>query len=140
MHVFVTRGLCDVAVSDNGPAFIAANFEQFLAKNSVKHVTNAHFHLRINVVVEKAVRSSKDAMRKQSNATKVNLCIARFLLTQHSIHHTIVAATSAELLMDRKLTVDLDCQRPDLIPRVRYQQCQNGDGRRIRSFVVNDSV
>ena len=44
----------------------------------------APFHPCPNVEAEKAVCSFKDAMRKQSDTTDINLCIANFLQTQHS--------------------------------------------------------
>ena len=63
--LFATHGLCDVIVSDNGSAFTGAEFEQFLTKNGIKHSTSAPFHPRTNGEAERAVRSFKDAMRKQ---------------------------------------------------------------------------
>jgi hypothetical protein len=136
--LFATHGLCDTIVSDNGSAFTGTEFEQFCVKNGVKHVTSAPFHPRTNGEAERAVRSFKDAMRKQTTGD-VNLRIARFLLTQHTTPHSTTGSTPAELLMGRKLHIDLDRLRPDLVSRMRQQQ-RRDDGRSFRSFSVNDSV
>ena len=88
------------------------------------------------------MRSFKDVMRKQSTTSDINLRVARFLLTQHSTPHTTTGRTPAELLMGRKLQIDLDRLRPDLVSRVRLDQQRRdeNDTRPFRSFVLNESV
>ena len=39
--VFATHGLCEQLVSDNGPAFAAAEFKQYCATRGIKHILSA---------------------------------------------------------------------------------------------------
>ncbi|XP_058042246.1 uncharacterized protein K02A2.6-like, partial [Ahaetulla prasina] len=43
-HLFVTHGLPDTLVSDNGPQFTATQFEGYLAEEGIRHVLSAPFH------------------------------------------------------------------------------------------------
>ena len=46
--VFARNGLLEQLVSDNGPQFTAEEFQLFLKKNGVKHVTSARYHPATN--------------------------------------------------------------------------------------------
>lgn len=37
--IFATQGLADVVVSNNEPAFVSAEFREFLARNGVRSIT-----------------------------------------------------------------------------------------------------
>ena len=41
-EIFATHGLPETIVSDNGPNFTSAEFENFLSKNGVKHTKSRH--------------------------------------------------------------------------------------------------
>ncbi|XP_058023902.1 uncharacterized protein K02A2.6-like, partial [Ahaetulla prasina] len=61
-HLFVTHGLPDTLVSDNGPQFTATQFEGYLAEEGIRHVLSAPFHLATNGLAERFVRSAKEAL------------------------------------------------------------------------------
>ena len=46
-------------VTDNGPCFVSEEFEIFLAKNGVKHITTAPYHPATNGLAERAVQTVK---------------------------------------------------------------------------------
>ena len=50
-------------VSNNGPQFTAAEFQQFLKRNEVKHIQYSPYHPSSNGPAEWFVRTSKQAMR-----------------------------------------------------------------------------
>ena len=56
-EIFATHGLPETIVSDNGPNFTSAEFENFLSKNGVKHTKVSPYHPASNGQAERAVRA-----------------------------------------------------------------------------------
>ena len=56
--LFATFGVPEVLVTDNGPSFVSAEFEQFL-KNSIRHKTSPPYHPATNGLAERAVQTVK---------------------------------------------------------------------------------
>ncbi|XP_058024044.1 uncharacterized protein K02A2.6-like, partial [Ahaetulla prasina] len=69
-HLFVTHGLPDTLVSDNGPQFTATQFEGYLAEEGIRHVLSAPFHPATNGLAERFVRSAKEALSRIRPAIK----------------------------------------------------------------------
>ncbi|XP_058051873.1 uncharacterized protein K02A2.6-like, partial [Ahaetulla prasina] len=57
-RLFVTHGLPDTIVSDNGPQFTATQFEGYLAREGIRHALSAPFHPAMNGLAERFVRSA----------------------------------------------------------------------------------
>ena len=57
-RIFATHGVPRVVVSDNGPCFIAQDFESFLKINGVKHSLSASYHPATNGLAEGAVQTN----------------------------------------------------------------------------------
>ena len=62
-HLFATHGIPEQVVSDNGPQFISADFEEFMRTNGIKHSRSSPYHPASNGEVERFVRTFKEAMR-----------------------------------------------------------------------------
>ena len=43
-HIFASYGLPEQLVSDNGPQFVAKEFEEFMLNNGIKHIRSAPYH------------------------------------------------------------------------------------------------
>ena len=56
-RIFATHGLPEQIVSDNGPQFLSADFEEFTRTNGIK------YHPASNGEAERFVRTFKEAMR-----------------------------------------------------------------------------
>ena len=52
---FARFGLPELIVTDNGPCFMSEEFELFVQKNGIKHVTSAPYHPASNGLAERAV-------------------------------------------------------------------------------------
>ncbi|XP_064107990.1 uncharacterized protein K02A2.6-like [Macrobrachium nipponense] len=63
-HIFCTHGLPDVIVSDNATAFVSEEFQSFVNKNGIRHVTSAPYHPSTNGLAENAVKTFKTALKK----------------------------------------------------------------------------
>ncbi|CAB4004600.1 PREDICTED: uncharacterized protein K02A2.6-like, partial [Paramuricea clavata] len=60
--VFARNGLPKLLVSDNGPQFTAEEFQLFLKKNGVKHVTSAPYHPATNGLAERFIQTMKQSL------------------------------------------------------------------------------
>ena len=143
-ELFVTHGLPDTIVSDNGPTFTSAEFKQFLQDNGVRQVLIAPYHPASNGLAERGVQSFKEAMRKMSDKYTLHQKLCMYLINQHVTPHPTTGVSPAELLMKRSLKTRLDLIRPTLASRVEGAQSRqkaNHDLRaRERQFAVGDKV
>jgi len=142
--LFATHGLPDLLVSDNASAFTADVFQEFCAKNGIRHVTTAPGHPSSNGLVERAVQTFKQSLRKVVQGDWVTR-LASFLLQQHTTPHTSTGVSPAELLMKRRLKTHLDCFRPNYVSRCQVDQdttlsSREEGGRTPRTIALGDSV
>ena len=56
-------------MSDNGSNFVSSEFKSFLQKNGIKHITSAPYHPSTNGLVERAVQTFKQGMKKQGDGS-----------------------------------------------------------------------
>ena len=86
--LFSKYGIPMQVVSDNGPQFCSAEFENFLKKNGVKHVRVAPYHAVSNGLAERMVQSFK---RSYHSSKQDRISTHQSLLTSYS--HTAVPLT-----------------------------------------------
>ena len=92
---FANHGFPKMVVSDNGPAFVSKEFEEFMKNNGIRHVKSAPYHPSTNGLVERAVQTFKKAMKKQSGTLQTRL--SRFLFKYRTTPHTTTGISPAEL-------------------------------------------
>ncbi|XP_026548252.1 uncharacterized protein K02A2.6-like [Notechis scutatus] len=114
-RVFVTHGLPDTIVSDNGPQFTSCKFEVFAANLGIRHALTAPFHPASNGMAERAVRSVKEALER-FGPIDWHSKLSRYLLTQHTTPCTTTNKSPADLLMSRRLRTTLDRLHPHYTP------------------------
>ena len=141
--IFATFGLPEVLVSDNGPNFVSAEFEDFLLKNGVKHTTSAPYHPASNGLAERAVQTVKKGLKKMKTGS-IQDKISRFLFSYRNTPQTTTGVAPADLLMKRRLRSPLDLLKPDLHKRVEKEQARQKEAHdkhvRARSFVIGEAV
>ena len=74
--LFVSYGLPEQMVTDNGPQFISEQFAIFVKSNGVKHIKSSPYHPATNGPVERLVQTFKKSM-KARKVTITKTC--RFL-------------------------------------------------------------
>jgi len=116
-EIFATHGLPETILSDNGPNFTSAEFENFLSKNAIKHTKVLPYHPASNGQVERAVSIFKEGIKKGTMQDK----LSRFLL-KYKTPHTTTGVSPSELLMKRKLRSKLDLIVPNTASLVRQKQ------------------
>ena len=63
-EIFAQHGLSDILVSDNAPNFTSEEFETFMRKNGIAHITSAPYHPASNGLAERAVQTVKSGIIK----------------------------------------------------------------------------
>ena len=116
-HIFSTHGLPEMLVTDNRTAFTNREFQEFVKRNGIRHVTSSPYHPATNGLVERAVQTFKQAMRKTTGPldTRIN----KFLLAYRLTPQTSTGQSPAELLMSRRPRSLLDLILPHTQQRVR---------------------
>lgn len=120
-NIFATHGIPDLLVSDNGPAFVSAEFREFLRRNGIKQILIPPYHPASNGAAERVVQTVK-AKLKKSVKGDFQSQVARLLLHYRTQPHAVTGCTPAELLMGRRLRTALDLLQPQLRQNVVYNQ------------------
>ena len=115
-NIFSRFGLPNVIVTDNGRKFVSAEFESFLKRNGIQHLTSAPYHPSSNGLAERAVKTFKDYVSKLQEGTLKDK-ISTFLF-----HNHITPQDSH--LQNRRLRSRLDHLKPDLENKVEGKQTQ----------------
>ena len=120
---FAQFGLPETLVTDNGTCFTSSEFEAFLQKNGVKHITTAPDHPASNGLAERAVQIVKAGLKRNQEGTfrsRLSKVVANYRLTPQ----TTTGKTPCELLMGRRIRSRLDFLRPNTADKVEKQQSQ----------------
>jgi transposase InsO family protein len=144
-EVFARTGLPRTMVSDNGPQWIAEEFQQYCRGNSVRHITSSPWHPRTNGLAERAVQTFKLRMEAaKDDVPDINLRLQRFLFSYRNTPHKSTGRPPAEMFMGRRLRSRLDLLKPDIranLDSANYrQQLYHDRDSESRSFQQNDPV
>ena len=88
--LFAQHGLPEELVSDNGPQFIASEFEEFMRSNGVKHTKCAPYHPASNGQVERLVQILTTVLHKHTldkSGMSQSQRLQSFLLTYRTTPH-----------------------------------------------------
>ena len=101
-NLFAAYGLPEQLVSDNGPQFTAAEFEECMKANGIKHIKSSPYHPSTNGEAERFVQTFKHAL-KVGRSDKGSLLqkLARFLLTYRSTPNATTGVSPAGLFLKR---------------------------------------
>ena len=143
-EIFITRGLPDQIVSDNGPTFTSLEFKTFCSANGIEHITTSPYHPAGNGLAERAVGIFKTAMIKLGSKCSLRERVNRFLARYRSTPHVTTGVAPCELLCGRKIKTHLDLVHPTVQSSVSQHQCKqklNYDRTSSeREFGIHDSV
>ena len=86
--VFARWGIPQQVVSDNGPQFVAQEFERFMSLNNIKHLTSSPYHPATNGLAERFVQTLKQALKVSKCEEKsLQHHLASFLLQYRNAWH-----------------------------------------------------
>lgn len=87
----------------------------------IRHVHTPPYHPASNGLVERAVQTFKESMKRLRSGS-VDTRLARFLLKYRVTPHSTTGVSPAELMMGRKLRTQLDLLHPDTSRAVQKSQ------------------
>lgn len=116
--LFSRFGIPRTLVSDNGPQFVSEAFDEFMKNNGVVHLRSAPYHPQSNGLAERAVRTVKNGLKKNTQGT-ISTRLARML---HRYRRTPLRCgqTPGMLLFGREMCT-LERTHPDKLPRQTNQ-------------------
>lgn len=124
--LFATHGLPAVLVTDNGPQFVAKEFDEFLMNNGIRHLTSPHYHPNSNGQAERTVQTIKSMLKKiTAEKGDIHRLLCNHLLTYRNTSHPTTGMSPAELLMKRKLRTRLSLLKPNLVEDIRAKQADH---------------
>lgn len=131
-----------IVVSDNASTFTSEEFGKFLRRNGIQHIRTPPYHPASNGLVERAVQTSKEGMKRQKLGT-LNTRL-RLLLCYRITQYSSTGVSPSELMWGRKLRSTLDLLLPDVNREVQQSQDQKKQLYDIHSptqkFNINDFV
>ena len=108
--IFARHGIPELIISDNGPQYSCQAFSEFANKYQFQHVTSSPLYPQSNGEAERAVKTIKGLLKKE---TDPYLALLSYRATPLQIVYS-----PAELLMGRRLRTTVPITRKQLIPRI----------------------
>jgi len=119
--LFAQFGVPEVLVTDNGSCFVSSEFENFLLKNGIKHITSAPYHPATNGLAERAVQIVKKGLKKEAGGSMVTR-LAKVLMAYRTTPQSTTGMSPSELLQGRRMRTRLDLLKPSVSERVELRQ------------------
>ena len=144
-HLFATYGIPEQVVSDNGPQFVAEEFETFLKRNGVKQIRCAPYHPSSNGAVERFIQTFKKAMKaSEKDGRTLSHRLADFLLTYRATPHATTNVAPFNLFLLRSIRTRLPLVHPNtertVVAKQADQVSLHDQHAKIRQFSVGQKV
>ena len=130
-------------MSDNGPEFKSEEFQVFLKRNGIKHLTSAPYHPASNGLAGRCVQSFKSAMKSETEVKPLNIKLATFLLAYRNTPYSTTGEAASQPFLGRRLRTLLDLLKPDLrlkISNRQIDQTVTKGGAATREFSIGQTV
>ena len=94
-NIFARYGLPTQVVSDNGPPFQSAEYEEFLRQNGIQRILVSPYHPSSNGLGERFVQTFKYAMESAADdpSSSIQRRIQNFLLSYRSTPHATTGSS-----------------------------------------------
>ena len=145
-NIFARYGLPTQVVSDNGPPFESAEYEEFLRQNGIQRILVSPYHPSSNSLAERFVQTFKYTMESSADdpASSIQRRLQNFLLSYRSTPHATTGSSSGKLFLQWELRTWLSLVTPDIGSHVASQQdkmkCNHDKFAKYRKIAVGDCV
>ena len=109
-------------VSDNGPQFVAREFQKSLKMNYIKHTLCPPYHPFTNGLAERHVQTFKRMYRACPDKGSLPHKLTNVLFRYRNAPHSATDKTPAQLLLKRDFRTYLSLVRPSLQTHVEKKQ------------------
>ena len=116
-EIFALHGLSEILISDNAPNFTSEEFETFMRKNGIGHITSTPYHLASNGLAEGVVQIVKSGITKMAG-DNVETKLQRFLFDNRRTPQTTTGKPPLKVLNQRKMRSRLHLIHPSLQGKV----------------------
>lgn len=140
---FARWGIPKTVISDNGPQLVSRDFNNFLLKNGIKHITSAPYHPASNGAAENAVKSFKKCLKaslldKRNKDISPDIIVCRYLINYRNSVHCTTNETPSFMMMGRKVRTLFDLLKPHknekLEVKGRTQTLKEGEKVLIKDY------
>ena len=143
--IFASNGVPEQIVSDNTPQFTSDEFQMFLKRNVVKHITSSPYHPATNGLAERFVQTFKQAMKSMTGEKgSTSAKLANFLLAYRNAPHSTTGQSPATLFMGRNRRSRLDILKPNIRNHVSSKQVDQATSHNAasvtREFHIGQTV
>ncbi|CAB0016573.1 unnamed protein product [Nesidiocoris tenuis] len=125
-QVFATFGLPRIVTTDNATAFTSSQFQEFLSRLKIIHLTGSPYHPATNGQAENGVKILKNFLKKSNlmNAppATVSSHIQYFLYLYRNTPHQAINDSPAHVLLGRRPRTHLSLLVPSRQDRMQDQQ------------------
>ena len=145
-NIFARYGLPAQVVSDNGPPFQSAEYEEFLQQNSIQIILVSPYHPSSNGLAEQFAQMFKHAMESSADdpASSIQWQIQNFLLSYRSTPHATTSSSHTKLFLQRELRTQLSLVTLDIGSLMASQQdkmkCNHDKFAKYREIAVGNCV
>ena len=144
-HLFAAYGLPEQIVTDNGPQFTSEEFQHFMQGNGIRHIRCAPYHPSSNGLVERFVRTFKEAMKAGArDGLTLPHRLENFLFKYRTTPQATTQRSPCSLFLGRHVRTRLDLLQPSLADRVALKQAaqksQHDQHARDRTVPVGQAV
>jgi RNase H-like domain found in reverse transcriptase/Integrase zinc binding domain/Integrase core domain len=123
--LFCRHGLPDRLISDNGPQFVSAEFEQFLTSHGIQHDKTAVYNPTANGAVERFNKVLKEGLAvAHAESTPFLPAVKKILANYRSLPHATTGESPAKLMYGREIRMPLNCllsakSESNVVPKVQ---------------------
>lgn len=125
--IFSSFGIPEKIVSDNGPQFIAEDFENFCKSNGICHVRTPPYHPKSNGAAERFVQIFKKQLSKlnlQNDKNSIQHQLDNILFAYRNTPQITTSKTPAEMFLNRKPRTRLSILKQELNTNSKmYRTC-----------------
>ena len=142
-EILAQHGLPEILVTDNAPNFTSEEFQTFMRKNGIVHITSAPYHPASNDLAEMDEQTVKSGITKTAG-DNVETKLQSLLFDYRRITQTTTGKSPMEVLNQRKMRSRLNLLHPNMKGKVHKKQTQMKETQdrkeRERTFTRGESV
>ena len=137
--IFAIHGIPE-QLSDNGSGFTSNEFCQFMENNGIDHTLTLSYHPRSNKLVEHAVQTFKQAIRKMNDSLESK--ISKFLFNYRNTPHSTTGLAPAEITLGRQPHSRFDLLHPDNYSKFidKQDKVVQDNCHTVRKFSIVDTL